>query len=312
MASPAREDHTNATKTPGLLRLPLELRQQIYSHLLPPMPTTHPIPSVGLTSVTPSPPALRYLLVHPALTSELVSYFYTVATWKLVLSHAFNFFRVDATLSNLLASRSLRRIRRLDLVFFQDVLLVKEYPSFGLERFSEEIRRRAERACEVLGQAGAELRWVGVSWVDTTAAGGTGGWEVKRRILEPLGRLVGRGIRFEVGKVVSPDVEDEGRFVRALRAVVGDGMDGGSSDGVGSESSGDRPGGGSGNGFDGEEGGQGKGRKEDKRGVVRHGQHDPFYLRQLAFDVRQGRNLCDFTSDSSRSGRMSRVSSVGP
>ena len=138
---------------PHLFTLPLELRQQIYSHLLPAQPTSHPLPSVGLTSVSHRPPTSALLNIHPQIGDEILEHFYTITTWKLIFSHAFNFFRADPHLQILEQSPALHSIRKVEIVFFCDILLLKNYPSFGLRNFCAEIRRRAERACEVLAQA---------------------------------------------------------------------------------------------------------------------------------------------------------------
>ena len=101
----------------------------------------------------------------------------------------------------------------MELVFYCDVLLLREYPSFGLESFCKEIKRRAERACEVLMGA-AELRTVVVSWIDTTK---TGGWGEKKGVLVPLKKLVRRGgISFRVGRVCGCDSVDRALFVEGL------------------------------------------------------------------------------------------------
>jgi len=210
---------------PGLLSLPSELLSHIYSYLLPHTSSTtpHPLPDIAITSVSPSPPPLSALLIHPLLTSTLLQHYYGLATWKLVLSHSFNFFRTDPELDNLAASAALKQFRRVEIVFFLDILLVQEYPSFRLEAFAAEIRRRADRACDVLGLA-TELRYLTVSWMDTTC---TEAWESKKSILEPLRKL--RGMEVEVGEVricgLEDDVEQERKqkeaVVRALRGVVG-------------------------------------------------------------------------------------------
>ncbi|KAK5114891.1 hypothetical protein LTR62_002050 [Meristemomyces frigidus] len=204
----------------SLLRLPLELRHEIYAYLFPPNPTSHPLPHVGITSVTHTPPTLTHLLVHRQLTAEIQTYYFQLTTWKLIISHAFNFFRVDSNLEGLERSSVLRHLRRVELVFFCDILLLKDYPSFGLEAFSAEIRRRAERACHVLGQA-RELKEVTVSWIDTTL---TGQWEGKAAILMPLKALAADGqVRFRIGEVYGPDEQEEKEeFVASMREVLGE------------------------------------------------------------------------------------------
>lgn len=214
---------------PILLTLPLELREEIYSYLIPRLSVSHPFPSVGITSVTHRPPPSSLLHVHPHLTRDVLAYFHAHATFKLIFSHAFNFFRVDPDLHRLAALPALQHLQRVEVVFFCDILLLKGYPSFGLGRFCAEIRRRAERACEVLAQARA-LRIVVVSWIDTTL---TDGWEEKASVLLPLGGLArararardGEQVTFHIGEVIGPEDVDRGRFAKAMRAVLGEGVE---------------------------------------------------------------------------------------
>ncbi|PIB01755.1 hypothetical protein CB0940_01073 [Cercospora beticola] len=206
---------------PPLLRLPLELRQHIYSYLLPRENVSHPLPSVGITSVDHRPPSRPLLNIHPALTAEILDYFYSISTWKLVFSHAFNFFRVDPDLRKLEQSSSLRLITKVELVFFCDVLLLQSYPSFGLESFCTEIKRRATRACQVLSNA-THLRTVVVSWCDST---NTGRWSQKSDIIAALQVLDTQspGLRFQIGSVSADDVDEE-QFAMALQNVLGVGQ----------------------------------------------------------------------------------------
>ncbi|KAK0854934.1 hypothetical protein LTR03_002042 [Friedmanniomyces endolithicus] len=201
-----------------LLRLPLELRQQIYAYLLPRGNITHPLPSVGITSISHRLPSTILLNIHPTITAELLDYFYAITTWKLIFSHAFNFFRVDPNLENLEKIATLRHLRKVEIVFFCDILLLKEYPSFGLQDFCTEIKRRCQRACSVLTKA-ERLSSVTVSWIDTTL---TGGWEEKATILQPLLQL-GPEVTFRIGEISGPTEVDRGRFVKAMQDVLGEG-----------------------------------------------------------------------------------------
>ena len=209
---------------PALFRLPLELRQHIYALLLPRENVSHPLPGVGITSISHRLPAAAYLNIHPQLTDEILDYFYSITTFKLIFSHAFNFFRIDPDLSRLERSPTLRQLRKVEIVFFCDILLLNQYPSFGLAQFCKEIGRRAARACEVLSHA-KKLRSVTVSWIDTTL---TGGWEEKATILQPLRRLAdgrpeGRNITFRIGEIIGPEDLDRGTFIKAMENVLGEG-----------------------------------------------------------------------------------------
>ncbi|KAK5168448.1 uncharacterized protein LTR77_007018 [Saxophila tyrrhenica] len=199
--------------SPTLLTLPLELRHVIYSFFIHPQPISHPIPSVGITSVSHYPPPLSLLLVNSQITSEVRDYFYATATWKLIFSHAFNFFRVDPDLRGLEHWPGLRRLRKVEVVFYCDILLFDPWdggsrfsghnsssrPS-GKKRIEEEVGRKAKRAVDVLLRAD-DLRLVIVSWIDTTALP-LAEWEGGHAaMLDPLSRLVAKA-DFKVGSVI--------------------------------------------------------------------------------------------------------------
>jgi hypothetical protein len=185
----------NAVPTlPKLPQLPLELRQQIYSHLCPPTPISYPLPTVGITSLSHQPPPLSLLLTNHAISHDIQFYFYSIASWKLIASHAFNFYRIDPTLANLAASQLLTRLQKVELVFWFDGALLKSYPSLKTSTYCQEIKKRAIRACEILATA-PQLRVVMVSWVDTTIEEAI---EEKREVLNALRCLDGR-VKLETG-----------------------------------------------------------------------------------------------------------------
>ncbi|KAK8196672.1 hypothetical protein M8818_006839 [Zalaria obscura] len=198
-----------------LLRLPPELRQQIYSYLIDPEVVSHPLPGVGITSVSHRPPPSYLLYINAQLTADVLDYYYTISTWKMIFSHAFNFFRIDPDLSKLAEAQCLRKIQNVEIVFFCDILLVKEYPSFGVDKFTAEIKRRATRACEILATA-PDLRQVRVGWIDTT---NTGAWKEKSSAIEPL-RMLKDKVTFTIGEVIGPEGEDERFFVGAMKEVL--------------------------------------------------------------------------------------------
>ncbi|KAJ9626424.1 hypothetical protein H2203_004056 [Taxawa tesnikishii (nom. ined.)] len=199
----------------GLLRLPLEIRQEIYSYFITAEPKAHPIRGVGITAVSHRFASTELLHIDHRITNDVLDYFYTVSTWKLIFSHAFNFFRTDANLTALENANCLRKIQRVELVFFCDILLLKEYPSFGVEKFCAEIKRRATRACEVLSNAKG-LRHVTISWVDTTTIGE---WQEKAKILESL-RWLKADVKFSIGEIEGPMAEERTEFVNSVKEIL--------------------------------------------------------------------------------------------
>ncbi|KAI4774926.1 hypothetical protein E4T52_10102 [Aureobasidium sp. EXF-3400] len=188
-----------------ILTLPLELRQEIYSYLCPPHHICNPIPNVGLTSLSHHPPPLSLLLSCSSICLEVTAYFHSISTWKLIASHAFNFYRIDPCFTNLCSSPILAHLSRVELVFVFDGCLLASYPSLKTIAYCKEITKRASRACEILCSA-RNLRTVVVSWVDTTA---DEGMEEKKECLDALRCLKGRSVKLEVGSLEWSGAKEE-------------------------------------------------------------------------------------------------------
>jgi len=204
-------------EVPSILRLPLELRQHIYSYLMPEQIIPKPIPGVGLTSVTHRPPPPDLLLINSQITEDLMNYYFTISTWKIILSHEFNYFRNDPTLSNLAKWPHLHRIQKVHIMFFCNIFLLREYPSFGLDQFCSEIRRRSARATDIMLTIPG-LRLVTVSWQDNTK---TGDVEQKASLSDPLLKLKELSqVEFLLGDIVGPDQAEMPLFLNRVKALL--------------------------------------------------------------------------------------------
>lgn len=118
-----------------------------------------------------------------------------MSQWKLLASHSLNFYRIDSHLSNFASSSILRKLQKLELVFWFDGGLLANYPSLKPTVYCQEIKKRASRACEILATA-ENLRVVVVSWVDTTADGAD---EEKKGVLDALKVLDATKVKIEIG-----------------------------------------------------------------------------------------------------------------
>lgn len=204
-----------------LFRLPLELRQQIYSHLLEDDIKYSPLPSVGINSVRPTPPSDNLLMAHPTMTQDVLDYFYSIATFTIVCTHSYNLFRIDPEYQHLAQCSILPYVRRLEIEFYSNRAILKEYPSVGVQGLYAQMENRAARLCQALTKA-KDLRTVIVSLKDKTN-GET--YDRKSDILRPLRLLCENGhpdLRFEIGDVVAAESVDEQEFAAALGRIVGD------------------------------------------------------------------------------------------
>ena len=204
-----------------MFRLPLELRQEIYSHVCPPEPVSYPIPKLNIISVSHRPPCPALLAVNSQLATDIQAHYYQNATWKFIVSHAFNYYRVDPQLSNLASSPVLKEMQKVELVLFFDGSLLRSYPSFGADKMYAEIKHRAARFCEILTSA-PNLAHVRVSWIDTTTGGSSSSsWEEKASILEPLAMLKDK-VRLTAGDMEWPAAPDAEGFRIAVKKILED------------------------------------------------------------------------------------------
>lgn len=130
-----------------LFRLPLELRQHIYSFLLPAETNFTPIPAAGINSVNYRPPSLSLLTIHPTITAEILNDFYSLSTWKIVCGHSYNYFRIDPELMHLERSRCLARMEKVEMMFFVDVRTFLFLFSFSF--FASKVEKIKYRYLEV-------------------------------------------------------------------------------------------------------------------------------------------------------------------
>jgi len=207
---------TCRSRKANLFSLPLELRQQIYSYLMPAQTTPRPIRGAGINAVSHRGPRLGLLLVNRQLTAETLDHYFSVATWKIILDHEFNYFRNDPELLGLAAWPHVSRIQKIEIVFFCNLFLLKEYPSFGQEQYYAEIKRRATRACEIFASIPA-LRKVSVSFIDTIRSRG---FEHKAALIEPV-RVLKDKVDFDIGQISGICEEDLDVFVNAMQTCLG-------------------------------------------------------------------------------------------
>ena len=96
------------------------------------------------------------------------------------------------------------------------MFLLKEYPSFGLDKFCAEIKKRATRASAILSSI-PDLRKVTISWVDTTR---TGEFKTKATLVEPL-KILQHRVEFSLGEISGLNLTELPSFIREIQACLG-------------------------------------------------------------------------------------------
>lgn len=195
---------------PTLLTLPRELRDEIYSHLTTPEPTSYPFTfSSPITSISHRPPPSTLQRTCHFLYTEVLSYFYALATLRFV-QRAFKSTH-DEGISYGRSLECIRCARKVEIVLVWDlkkepVTWDKEEWPWGLNGFLEDLVR-------LLVEEGKSLDVVMVSVRDTCAE--EVGLNVRERMLAPLESLIGRV------KLVTGDVSARSCQEDALRDWLG-------------------------------------------------------------------------------------------
>ena len=209
---------------PTLLTLPPELRYQIYDSLCPATPLSYPYPPpTPITAISHAKPPLPLLLLHPSLTHELRTYYFTRCTIRIVaqsFSNASSIANMPA--ASLFVVRNMRRVELLLLPGTVKAALVPPDVSLATRAMSE---LWLSRQAGLLREEAAALRVVvvslrRVSWNHEWSMG-----EEMEGLLRPLGVLRGRGVEFRVGEVMGPAAV-EGEMRRELGRVL-EGLNGG-------------------------------------------------------------------------------------
>ena len=188
---------------PTLLTLPPELRYQIYDSLCPATPLSYPYPQpTPITAISHAKPPLPLLLLHPSLTHELRTYYFTRCTFRIVAQSFSN----AASINNMPAASLcvIRNMRRVELLLLPGTIkaaLVPPDVSLATRAMSD---LWLSRQAGLLREEAGALRVVvvslrRVSWNHEWSMG-----EEMEGLLGPLGVLKGRGVEFRVGEVMGP------------------------------------------------------------------------------------------------------------
>jgi hypothetical protein len=140
-----------STVTSPLLRLPLELRREIYSHLVFPTFTCmrfHNMPAVVSTHTLN--PSLAY--VCSQLNAEFLAYYDDINLFMIKIVASLHWF----PRTNIIQDHPIyRRMRRLRIAVHIDETFLSQYPSFGVEGMGELMRGTCRTVCRSIAQAPA-------------------------------------------------------------------------------------------------------------------------------------------------------------
>ncbi|OQN98831.1 hypothetical protein B0A48_15177 [Cryoendolithus antarcticus] len=198
-----------------LLTLPVEVRNEIYSYLLPKRHHLEKTTYIRGSSVSVShrPPQGVLLLIHPVISQELFDYHRHVARYHLIISHGFALTGEDRDFNSIFTPDVLKCIRHLDIYILANAALLRSFPSETPETAWAEIGRRLEGLCKVFAHS-PYLKRVNLRWFDGLPPGPT---QLKLKILEVLGTLP-REVSFVVDRACYarsfPDIHPPSKVLR--------------------------------------------------------------------------------------------------
>lgn len=175
-----------------------------------------PVASVGFASVSHWPPTTEMLCIHPQITRELRSYFYSIVNVQFTLGCAFQQWQFYKFLRFPEAEK--RHLRNVEVLF----IIGDKTVNTSEVQLCADLRHRVRRLSSHFSLM-PQLKTVIISWTDLT---GSGFWDMKTSILHEfrqlrkVGRLRSRSIRFSVGKIVVADEEEQDQISATIGSLM--------------------------------------------------------------------------------------------
>ncbi|PSN72998.1 hypothetical protein BS50DRAFT_568593 [Corynespora cassiicola Philippines] len=195
---------------PAIFRLPIELRYEIYDQLCPNKPLCYPFPNSPITSIDHGGPPRALLLTCKALSDEVRTYYYGIATFRfLALGNAWSRgeHQSQGTMS---AIKNARKVELMCMWNITDDRAASDpatWPWYMNGWLAAQVR--------LLHDEAENLKLVQISLRD--ASSGIP-WDLKKPLLEPLLALKGK-VAFSVGQIVAADEEEDGTKAHVKRFV---------------------------------------------------------------------------------------------
>jgi hypothetical protein len=169
-----------------------------------------PVASVGFASVSHWPPTTEMLSIHPQITRELRSYFYSIVNVRFTLGCAFQQWQFYKFIR--FPDSEKRHMRNVEVLF----LIGDKTVNTSEVTLCADLRHRVKRLCNHFS-AMSQLKTIVINWTDLTGSGFEA-WDMKASVIREFKQLRkvegtnGRSVSFTVGKVVVED-EDERKWI---------------------------------------------------------------------------------------------------
>ncbi|KAF2794890.1 hypothetical protein K505DRAFT_324444 [Melanomma pulvis-pyrius CBS 109.77] len=187
----------------AFLRLPTELRYDIYEYLCLDEPVCYPFRRSPISSISHGVPPRQLLLACRKIHDEVQTHFYRRATFRLLALGSSRMERADISPGSLAA---IRRAKKVELMLMwnltdQRVLAEPRTWPWCLAGWLHE-------QSQLLKDEAHQLELITISLRDASSPFP---WEVKELLLMPLLKLKGKA-RFEVGEIIT--VQEDGEVMK--------------------------------------------------------------------------------------------------
>jgi hypothetical protein len=203
---------TLTARPSAFLRLPREIRYEIYDHLCRPEPKSYPFGKSPITSIDQRAPPIELFVSCRYLYEEIQSYFYARVTFRFMAKGIFSPTRKNIHKNTLNALKQAKKIEfRLEWLFSDE----------RAESAAVMDRRLAEHVDLLLDEA-ENLEMITVSVFDISDGVE---WNLKQKVLTPLERMAGK-VRFRMGEAAATGEEEEelrerlGEYLKGLNTVA--------------------------------------------------------------------------------------------
>jgi hypothetical protein len=191
---------SNVSSSP-LLRLPRELRYEIYDLLCRKEPKSYPFRQPSISSIDQRAPPTALHLTCRYIREELQAYFYGKVTLRFMAQNVRRPGRENIDLASLTA---IRQAKKVELRLHWHI--TPDHAELDINNLPYSMNGWLAEQVNLLLDEARRLELITLSVMDASE---NVEWASNKKILAPLQRLVGR-VTFRVGEVVAADDEEAG------------------------------------------------------------------------------------------------------
>ncbi|KAF1946148.1 hypothetical protein EJ02DRAFT_262834 [Clathrospora elynae] len=191
----------SSTTSSPFLRLPRELRYEVYDYLCRQEPKSYPFSLPPISSIDQGAPPTNLLVTCRYLYEETLAYFFGKVTLRFVAQDVLRIPRKEISAESI---TTIRQAKKIDLRLHWNI--TPKRAMMDMSEWPWSMNGWLAEQVNLLVDEGKSLELVTLSVSDASE---NVDWKSKSRMLSPLRKLVGR-VRFRVGEVTAVDEAEAG------------------------------------------------------------------------------------------------------